>query len=216
MPRHRTCTIWLRLAALLVGLGVVPPVVAQNQNQAGRSSDQTESGVAADAGSVSLEQKLLAAKKELDRQAGNSTTAKEVLASQRSLVEVLEATLRAQQRLDRFQKEIEGADAERLAAARRLQLAEESSPEPVDPACDLATARMEVEAREARIIDLGEELATVESLLERRDVRRATIRTEAAETAAAIVMVESMPEGGGDHRNARINRLRLEARGLEI
>ena len=216
MSRLRTSTSWLNLTGLLVGLGLVSSVAAQDASQVAASSNQAESVVSVEAGSSGLEQKVLDANKELDRLAANPSTEKEVLAGQRSLVEVLEATLRAQQRLDGFQKEIEGAEAERLVADRRLELAEKNGPKPIDPASDLATARKELLARESRIIDLGEEQASIESLLERREARRVTIRSEATEIAAAIVLVEAMPEEAGDHRNARIDRLRLEARGLEI
>lgn len=169
---------------------------------------------AIDAG-PSLQERFDQAKSELDRLIATPGTDEAWLRSQRGLVDLLDASLRAQRKLQAFETDVQRAAGEQAAAEARLAAAEGAVERPVDLTLDLAAARQRLLAVEGTVTDLARELSNLEEAADRREVRREQVRTEGADFKDRMASLDGATDETVELREPKRQRIRLETRALE-
>jgi potassium efflux system protein len=165
---------------------------------------------------ASLTSRLNAARESLERATGVGDEAK--VRSAASLVEILEASVAAETRRTGYEKAVDTAEAERVSAQQRLADAESAAAlDPIGPkpGSDLAAVRARMTELQRRADELAAEADGITSSLARREIRRAAMRTESTEIAERLAFNEAATGSELDHREARIERRRLEALALD-
>lgn len=137
------------------------------------------------------------------------------LASARSLVEILEATVEAERKIADYQSRIDAAPAEREDTARKRAELDDAKAETVDESLGLGDVKAEITRQATALNTIREESAALASTVERRQSRRSQIRSEGAAVAELLASNEARSNDEIDHREQRIARRRLEARALE-
>ncbi|MCP4833880.1 MAG: mechanosensitive ion channel [Phycisphaera sp.] len=163
-----------------------------------------------------IDDQLEEARGELERLISTPGTEESRLRSQRNLVEILTASLRAERKIAEFNNDIAVADAVLAEATERVRLAEDAVALLPDSNIDLAASSMKLLDADARVSDLVRELADVEGTIDRRESRRASARIEAAERKAALAVLDEASEETVDLRQPKRRRARLETRAFEL
>ncbi|MFM1832406.1 MAG: Mechanosensitive channel MscK precursor, partial [Planctomycetota bacterium] len=165
---------------------------------------------------TSLEARLEAARQAVEQAKATGDEAKIRLAA--SLVDILDATIAAETKRIGFQRAIETAETDRADAERRLAAAEATAgkgPTAPDERLSVAEVRTGLAELEGKATTLSSEAAGITAGLERREIRRAAMRTESTEIAERLAMNEAANDADLDHREARIERRRTEALAID-
>ncbi|MEE2973523.1 MAG: hypothetical protein VX672_10380, partial [Planctomycetota bacterium] len=194
------------------GEDATPPTREAAPSEPESSSSAVEEMV--DAG-PSPQERFDQAKSELDRLIATPGADESWLRSQRNLVDPLDASLRALRKLQAFESDVRGAVDERAAAEARLKAAGEAKERPVDLPLGLAEARQRLLVIDGTVADLSRELANLEGTVDRRDVRREQVRTEAADFKDWMATLDGATDDSVELRGPKRQRIRLETRALE-